>query len=420
MEGNIMDSHLAYCCKLVSETINIPIHVLNKKGYIELDFTLNVSYTTLFRAKQDHINSLRITSQSEILPRLYTNEFLEHFVIIPIITKDKYQGSIVLGPAISPKPSENLLDDIIELHKLKDIESTVRDYFYNLPTISRWKLLQLSCLICYLVFNKKIEIEELAEHCLCYPSIFQDQYLPDQDISALRQDEAFHHDPISERRLYQFITEGDKDGLLLYHLTFHHKSDIQFGKLSRRGELRNQKNLKIATITLATRAAIAGGLHPEIGYTLGDNFIQELEELHTINEIEVFIENALCEFAERVRRSKKQLYSKAIGDCINYIFSHIYGELSLSTLAQTVALKPKYLSNLFKKEVGIPITEYIQKTKIDEAKKLMTYSDNSLSEISALLNFTDQSYFTKVFKKHTNLTPKQYMQHWIERDDNLF
>ncbi|MDQ0233070.1 YesN/AraC family two-component response regulator [Metabacillus malikii] len=63
---------------------------------------------------------------------------------------------------------------------------------------------------------------------------------------------------------------------------------------------------------------------------------------------------------------------------------------------------------MFKKEVGISVTEYIQRTKIEEAKKLISFSDYSLSKIHTLLNFTDQSYFTKVFKKYTGYTPKQY------------
>ncbi len=57
-----------------------------------------------------------------------------------------------------------------------------------------------------------------------------------------------------------------------------------------------------------------------------------------------------------------------------------------------------YLSILFKKEVGISLSEYIQRERIEEAKKLLTFTTYSLSDICASLNFTDQSYFTKIFK----------------------
>ncbi|WP_226799835.1 helix-turn-helix domain-containing protein [Bacillus thuringiensis] len=46
--------------------------------------------------------------------------------------------------------------------------------------------------------------------------------------------------------------------------------------------------------------------------------------------------------------------------------------------------------------------------KIEEAKKLLTLTNHSLLDISTLLNFNNQSYFTKVFKEYTGITPKQY------------
>ncbi|MEB8823047.1 helix-turn-helix transcriptional regulator [Bacillus cereus] len=75
---------------------------------------------------------------------------------------------------------------------------------------------------------------------------------------------------------------------------------------------------------------------------------------------------------------------------------------------------PMYLSTLFKKEVGMTLSEYIQREKVEEAKKLLTLTNYSLLEVSTFLNFNNQSYFTKIFKKYTEFTPKQYRnQHTI-------
>jgi YesN/AraC family two-component response regulator len=87
-------------------------------------------------------------------------------------------------------------------------------------------------------------------------------------------------------------------------------------------------------------------------------------------------------------------------------------DISLSQLAERAAMNPSYLSVLFKKEVGISISEYIQQAKIDETKSLLTYTDHTLTEIATLLNFHDQSYFTKVF---TGVTPKQYKSGLVNR-----
>jgi len=63
---------------------------------------------------------------------------------------------------------------------------------------------------------------------------------------------------------------------------------------------------------------------------------------------------------------------------------------------------------LFKKEVGMSITEYILNQKVEEAKRLLTQTDYQISDIYTWLNFHDQSHFTKVFKKYTGTTPKKF------------
>lgn len=61
-------------------------------------------------------------------------------------------------------------------------------------------------------------------------------------------------------------------------------------------------------------------------------------------------------------------------------------------------MNPSYLSTLFKKEVGMSISEYVQSAKVNEAKNLLSYTSYSMSDIASLLNFYDQSHFIRVFK----------------------
>ncbi|MNI59062.1 HTH-type transcriptional activator Btr [compost metagenome] len=105
------------------------------------------------------------------------------------------------------------------------------------------------------------------------------------------------------------------------------------------------------------------------------------------------------------RRSK---LSRTSALCQNYIFNHLYEELTLSKLAGVAGLNASYLSQLFKKETGLAVSDYIQRERIEEAKRLMEWPGISLSDIATRLHFNDQSYFTKVFKKYTGITPKQF------------
>ena len=67
-----------------------------------------------------------------------------------------------------------------------------------------------------------------------------------------------------------------------------------------------------------------------------------------------------------------------------------------------------HLSHSFKSETGMALSDFIMLKKIEEAKKLLRYSDKSLSAISTYLGFSSQSHFSRVFKKYTSENPSVY------------
>ncbi|MGN0972098.1 MAG: helix-turn-helix domain-containing protein, partial [Aristaeellaceae bacterium] len=62
----------------------------------------------------------------------------------------------------------------------------------------------------------------------------------------------------------------------------------------------------------------------------------------------------------------------------------------------------------FRKESGETLTDFILKEKTEEAKRLLRYSDKSLSAIGAYLGFSSPGHFTQVFRKYARLTPTEY------------
>ena len=71
-----------------------------------------------------------------------------------------------------------------------------------------------------------------------------------------------------------------------------------------------------------------------------------------------------------------------------------------------IAYTERTMNNL--EDMGISLSHYIQQKKIEEAKKLLQFSDRSLSEIASLLNFSSQSHFQTIFRKSTGVTPLSY------------
>jgi AraC-like DNA-binding protein len=78
--------------------------------------------------------------------------------------------------------------------------------------------------------------------------------------------------------------------------------------------------------------------------------------------------------------------------------------------AKKIDINPNYLCELFKKETGISINNFIKKKKIEAAEKLLIYEDFSVAELADIFGFASSSHFIETFKTETGLTPKVYKQ----------
>lgn len=106
--------------------------------------------------------------------------------------------------------------------------------------------------------------------------------------------------------------------------------------------------------------------------------------------------------------------SSATTRAVAYISAHYMEKLTLRDLAANLYLNDTYLSKLFRQELNTSFTDYLNNTRIEHSIELMRSTDKSLLEIAGLVGFDDQSYFTKIFKKITGMTPRQYKSQIVE------
>lgn len=91
-----------------------------------------------------------------------------------------------------------------------------------------------------------------------------------------------------------------------------------------------------------------------------------------------------------------------------YIKANYNRRISLSEISKHVNMSENYFSYLFKKEYNDTFTNYQNRIKIAKAKELMSTRDYKINELSEELGYTDPSYFCKVFKKITGISPEQF------------
>ena len=80
-------------------------------------------------------------------------------------------------------------------------------------------------------------------------------------------------------------------------------------------------------------------------------------------------------------------------------------------IAAHVKVVPTYLSEIFNKEIGMSIPQYLTRLRIEKSKKLLSESEMKVFEIANSVGFKDANYFGKIFKKHVGVTPQQYHEY---------
>ena len=234
------------------------------------------------------------------------------------------------------------------------------------------------------------------------------------DILFENHENNVHHNPYDqEMREFGSIENGD---LIQLEKSMQEDYDGTIGTLAK-DPLRNLKNLGIVLVTLASRAAIRGGLSPEISFSLSDSYIQQIEECKDLALVAPLAHKAEFQYAEMVHEIKekqkgilKKQKNPRINKCKDFIFSHLHDRITLDDLAAEADCNPNYLSQLFKECEGISLSGYILQEKINRAKNLLIYSDYSYIEIATYLGFSSQSHLGTHFKKHTGYTLRQYRE----------
>ncbi len=134
------------------------------------------------------------------------------------------------------------------------------------------------------------------------------------------------------------------------------------------------------------------------------------KERHTQNPVENLLIEVFNAYIKQQKDEKKRIpeWAVELKDIIqDQIDTNL--NLSLKDISQELNVHPAYLSREFSKHFdNLSFGEYIRKLRIEKAIDLLQSTKHSLSEIAYLTGFSDQSHFTRIFKKHTGKNPSEF------------
>lgn len=161
-------------------------------------------------------------------------------------------------------------------------------------------------------------------------------------------------------------------------------------------------------LSLAYRTAVHAGSTEQFCTPLLRHMEQRIEAMNTsAQELEI-IQDILVQFCEAVQNAQLCDHSGAVRQCCEYIAENLHSPLSLDELGKVCHLSPHYVSDLFRKELGIGALQYVHQIKMQYAKFLLEHSDHGIAEISALLSYPSHSNFSQRFKKVYGITPHEF------------
>ena len=302
----------------------------------------------------------------------------------------------VIGPVFPSAISEQALTAALgKVHMPPELTNQVRELLKTVPSVQYSLLVQYGVMLYRCLYEEKIDPSDIQ--WLAPPLEPRAPRTGEENVNTRRGTYAF------EQEFFRIVEEGNVNAE-------RPQSSIQIqpGFLSRTDPLRHAKNMAIAELTLICRAAIRGGLPEDTAYGLADFYIQNSEDCRNTAQVYQLATNAFKDFTARVHRHKSRGYSKEINDCIGYLELHLGEKLNMSALAESVGYNKNYLSTKFSREVGVSLSDYLARLRVERAKLALRNTSESIQQISERLGFGSVSYFSAQFRKAVGQTPSDY------------
>ncbi len=329
------------------------------------------------------------------------NYNLNYFVFVPAKTST-VKNTLVIGPYLSNIIDEHfinkLLHNDVNLHKRDALK-----YLYStLPFFEDSKV----------YYNKKF-IELMLSNDNLDGSFYDNDTtysLPSIESEIVTEGDApkssLATDLIkTEKVFFEYLLQGNVEKVISIY-----KNELRSTFLvpSAKNPLRAAKNRAISFIGIISRKMIKGGISAEKAIAHEKAYVELIERSTSLVQLSDSMEALILNAVTSVIKLNNIEHINIIIQVTKYVNKHISEPIRLPDVAAHVGLSPNYFSSLFKKEMKISFADYVNKVRIKESQYLLKTSDYSILDIAIAVGYSNQNYFTTMFKRFTNNTPKQY------------
>ena len=326
-----------------------------------------------------------------------------NLIAFPLINRSQLLGTILIGPFLMDTPDSTLVSDLADGYTISPRNALeLYDELQGLRILPPEKVNHL---------------RKLTEHLLA-------PLLPAERVLLIKsQEKLYQQSKINESiQLYKgekpsgsqrFFYEKESELLLKVRTGDIRQAKAVLNELlghvlfSEGGKLESVRVRAIELTTLLSRVAIDGGANAAFAFELNNKFISVMNQEQNMDELCYLLQDMVESFMDAMFNAKDK-GNAYVRKALQYIASNYEANLTLTGVAAYLGVSPNYFSTLFHKTVGESFREHLCRVRIEESKRLLLSTDISLNQIGLAVGFSDQSYYSKVFKRITGLTPGEY------------
>jgi AraC-like DNA-binding protein/ligand-binding sensor protein len=164
----------------------------------------------------------------------------------------------------------------------------------------------------------------------------------------------------------------------------------------------------IELAVLLSRTAFTPGNPDRAILESNNSYIKRIQEAKTIEELTDVLNITVERMAEHIFSFQGIRHAAALRKAERYIQENYSRKISLQEIAKISGLSAPYFSTIFKEERGENLSTYLNRLRIEKAGHLLLKTDMALSDIARACGFEDQSWFSRMFKSYTGLSPGKY------------
>ena len=219
---------------------------------------------------------------------------------------------------------------------------------------------------------------------------------PGQYLFLKAGEEHFGHLPSEERISYFWV---------------HFRSDQKFERV-------DDENSDYTYLLPESSALSDSGRTAQLFHQLMDMSLDE--KLYTKNMSDYAVSLLVMEISRQYFCSKENSANlpSAVISAREWIKNHYFLPVDVKELAHTIGYSTDYLSGMFKKHMGVSLVRYTNQLRVKTAKTLLSNYDITIKETAFSCGFSDEKYFTKVFRTLEGITPSQYKNSFSRKNIN--